>query len=82
MLKIEIEVTGMKCEHCEKRVNEVLKESFKAKSIKVDRTINKATIITPNDISDDDIKKAISQTNFQVGNITRAEAVRHGLSWK
>ena len=82
MKKIIISITGMKCEHCEKRVNEVIKNNFKVKSVKSDRTINTTTVITLDDISDEDLKKALAQTNFEVGEITHTEAVRSGLSWK
>ncbi len=71
MVKITIEIEGMKCPMCEAHTNDAIKKAFDVKSVVSSHKENKTVIIAENDISDEKIAKAVSSTGYKIGNITR-----------
>lgn len=82
MNKIVVEVTGMRCPMCEKHVNEIVKNNFDVKSVTSSHEKNETVIITPVEISDEELLKVLSTTGYTIGKIVRTDAKRVGLSWK
>lgn len=57
--KQEVLIEGMKCEHCEAHMEEALKKIEGVKSVKADRTKNRAVVSSKNGISEEDARKAV-----------------------
>ena len=79
MIKIVIEVEGMKCPRCEAHTNEAIKEAFEGVEVTSSHKENKTTILTETDIPDDKLREALSKTGYNVGDITREEAKKKGI---
>lgn len=82
MNKYVLEVTGMKCQMCEKHMNEEIKKSFKVKNVTSSHDNNEVVIITGENISEEDLRKVVSEAGYNLGNVKVEEASRHFLSWK
>ena len=63
--KIIVNIEGMSCSHCAKRVEEGLKKIENVKSVKVNLDKKNATVIYKNEIDVDDIKKSIEELDFK-----------------
>lgn len=79
MIKIIVEVEGMKCPMCEAHTNEAVKEAFNVAEVKSSHKDNKTTILTETDIPDEKIREALSKTGYTIGDITREEVKKKGL---
>lgn len=64
--KYIIQVDGMKCEHCSKRVSDELKKIEGIKSIKVDLNSKKVTISYKDKVDIDKIKHTILDLGYQI----------------
>ena len=79
MIKITVEVEGMKCPMCEKHTNDAIKEAFDVNSVSSSHKENKTEILTDTDIPDEKIIEAISKTGYTIGAITREEVKKTGF---
>ena len=79
MIKITIEVEGMKCPMCEAHTNDAIRESLNVADVKSSHKENKTTILTETDIPDEKIREALSKTGYTIGDITRDEVKKKGL---
>ena len=68
--KIKVNIEGMHCSHCAKRVEETLKNIDNIKSVKVNLDKKNATITYKNEINIDDIKKEIENLDFEFKGIS------------
>ncbi len=66
MGKIEIKVSGMKCEHCKKAVQKALLGIEGVDSVEIDLETGITQIDTSRDISLDEIRKAIKEAGYEV----------------
>ncbi len=79
MIKITVEVEGMKCPMCEAHTNDAVKEALDVKSVVSSHKENKTEITVENDIPDEKIIEALSKTGYTIGDITREEAKKQGF---
>lgn len=63
--KIIVNIDGMSCSHCAKRVEDALKEIDNVKSVKVNLDKKNATITYKNDIDIDIVKDKIDELDFK-----------------
>ena len=73
MIKIIIEVEGMKCPMCEKHTNEAINKLPNIKSVVSSHKENKTEIISETDIPDEVLKEALCKTGYSIGTISREE---------
>jgi copper chaperone CopZ len=79
MIKITIEVEGMKCPMCEAHTNEAVKQSLAVSDVSSSHKENKTTILTDIDIPDEKIREVIAKTGYTVGDISREEVKKKGF---
>ena len=79
MIKITIEIEGMKCPRCEAHTTDALTSAFNPKSVKASHKENKAEILTETDIPDEKLLEALAKTGYTVGDITREEVKESGF---
>ena len=68
--KMVINIEGMHCSHCTKRVEETLKNIDNIKSVKVSLENKSATIKYKGEINIEDIKKEIENIGFEFKGIS------------
>lgn len=61
--KQEVQIEGMKCEGCEKHMEEALMKIDGVKSVKASHTSNNAIVKSKDGISEEDAKKAVESCN-------------------
>lgn len=79
MIKITVEIEGMKCPMCEAHTNEAVRENLTVAEVKSSHKENKTTILTDTDIPDEKIREALLKTGYTIGEITREEVKKKGL---
>lgn len=71
MYEIDVQVSGMMCGMCEAHINEAVRKAFpKIKKVTSTRSKNQTVIISETELDEDTIRKAISETGYEVGTIT------------
>ena len=68
-IKKIVTIEGMMCNHCKNKVESSLKELENVTKVKVNLTNKKAEIYSNAVISDEDIKKTITNLGYQVTSI-------------
>ena len=68
-IKKIVTIEGMMCNHCKNKVESSLKELENVTKVKVNLANKKAEIYSNAVISDEDIKKTITNLGYQVTNI-------------
>ncbi len=68
-MNVQIKIEGMSCQHCVKRVEEALKDSFETNSVSVDLANNQAMVDFSNKVSEQQIKDVIEDVGYDVKEI-------------
>ena len=68
--KIIVNIEGMSCSHCAKRVEESLKKIKNVKSVKVNLDKKNSTVTYKSEINIDDIKREIENLDFEFKGIS------------
>ncbi len=79
MVKITINIEGMMCQMCEAHTNDAIRNAFKVKKVTSSAKANETVIVTENDISDEEIYKALEDTGYTILKITRESYEKKGL---
>lgn len=79
MIEIKVNVDGMMCSMCESHVNDAVRAAFKVREVASSRSKGETVIRTETDIPDEEIKRVIGATGYEVGAITRSESEKRGL---
>lgn len=79
MEKIILEIDGMMCGMCESHINDVIRKNFKIKKVSSSHSKNRTEIISEDKIDEDSLKKAISDTGYQVITIAYEPYVKKGF---
>ena len=79
MFKYTVKINGMRCSHCESRVNSALKENFDAKSVKVSKDDKEAVIISKNELDEAKIENVVKETGFEFVSISKEPYEKKGL---
>ncbi len=64
MKQITVGIDGMMCDMCAAHVNDQIRRCFKVESVKADRKKKQAVIVAENEISADDMKKALDEIGY------------------
>lgn len=73
MLQITVGVEGMQCPMCEAHVNEAVRNAFCVESVTVSHKKKSVTILTKNDIDEQELKSVIEETGYSAGTVEKAE---------
>ena len=65
-MKLEFDVEGMMCNHCEKRVKDSVSKVDGVKAVKADHKKGKVTVNTSKEVESDLIKNAIEEAGYKV----------------
>lgn len=79
MIKITVNVDGMMCGMCEAHVNDAVRKAFNVKKVTSSHTKKETVILTENDIDDQKLKDAISETGYEVLGVSREPYEKKGL---
>lgn len=69
MLKITLKIDGMMCGMCESHVNDEIRKSFAIKKVTSSYSKGKTEIITEEPITEDKLRKVISETGYTLVSI-------------
>ena len=64
MIKITMKIDGMMCGMCESHINDTIRKSFSVKKVTSSHSKGVTEVITESPISEEDLKKAISETGY------------------
>ncbi len=69
--QVSLKIDGMSCGMCEGKITENLKKTGKCSKISVSAKDKSASFETTSELSDGEIKKAVSDAGYKVTEITR-----------
>ena len=82
MLKITVGIEGMACGMCEAHINDAVRQNFSVKKVTSSHTKKQTVIIAENDISEQDLKKVIADTGYEVVSLSSEPYEKKGLLGK
>ena len=82
MNKIILKIDGMGCGACEAHVNKLIRMNFNIKKVTSSHIKNQTIIITPDNISEDEIRKVLDDTGYILLSYEQVEAKKSLFSWK
>jgi len=66
MKKVKLTILGMHCASCASNIEKSLKKVLGVKSVSVSSITNKALLEIDNNVSGEDLKKAVSKVGYKV----------------
>ena len=82
MIKITVGIEGMACGMCEAHINDAVRQAFSVKKVTSSHTKKQTIIITENDISEQELKKVIGNTGYEVVSVSSEPYEKKGLFGK
>ena len=79
MLKITLEVEGMRCGMCETHVNDVVRRMDGVKEVRSSHAKGRTEVIAEDGVNIELIKEAIAKQGYGVGRIETEPYVKRGL---
>ena len=79
MYEIILGVEGMRCGMCEAHVNEAIRGAFRVRKVTSSHTKGECTVISENDISDEELQNAVGKTGYTVLQINREPYEKKGF---
>ena len=79
MLKITLEVEGMRCGMCETHVNDVVRRVEGVKKVASSHAKGRTEVVAEDSVNIALIKEAIAKQGYGVGKVTREPYEKHGL---
>lgn len=70
MIKTTIEVNGMACGMCEAHVNDAVRKALGDVKVSSSHSKNRTEIVSEQPIDEEAVRKAITDTGYEVGNIS------------
>lgn len=80
MIKITLNIDGMMCGMCESHINDVIRKSFAVKKVTSSHSKGKTEIITEKPISEEELRKAISETGYTLVGMRTEAYEKKGFS--
>ena len=71
MIKITLNVEGMKCPKCEAHMNEAVKAAFKVKEVVSSHEKNETVIICKNDIAEESLREITAQAGYELKGVEK-----------
>lgn len=66
MIEITMKIEGMMCGMCEAHINDTVRKHFPVKKVTSSHRKGETTIVSEKDISDEALKKAMTETGYRV----------------
>ena len=82
MVKIILNIDGMKCAMCEVHIENEIRKNFKIKKVKASHKNNTAIIISEDDIKTEYLKNVIDKTGYRILGIEKKEVVKKFIFYK
>ena len=82
MFKITVGIEGMACGMCEAHINDAVRQNFSVKKVTSSHTKKQTVIITENGISEQELKKVIANTGYEVVSVSSEPYEKKGLFGK
>jgi copper chaperone CopZ len=79
MYKISVGIDGMMCSMCESHINKTVRDSFNVKKVTSSHSKNRTVIISEEDITESDLRKAINKTGYTVTSVSHEPYEKKGL---
>ncbi len=79
MWKVTVKVDGMMCGMCESHVNDAVRKAFQVKKVTSSHTKGETVIITEEQLGEDDIRKTIDDTGYQVLSVDQEPYEKKGF---
>ena len=80
MIKITLNIDGMMCGMCESHINDVIRKNFAVKKVTSSHSKGKTEIITEKPISEEELRKAISETGYTLVGMQSEPYEKKGFS--
>ena len=71
MWKYTVQVDGMMCGMCEAHTNDAVRKALPVKKISSSHTKKQTLVVTEDEIDEEVLRKAITDTGYYVGTITK-----------
>lgn len=82
MNKYILEVEGMRCGMCEMHVEDNVRKNMNIKKAKASRFKNNLVVISEENFVEEDFKKALESTGYQIKGFEKTEAKRKLFGWR
>jgi copper chaperone CopZ len=79
MNKITVKIGGMMCGMCESHVNDAIRKAFSVKKVTASHAKGEAVILTEENISEAQLRTAITPTGYEVQGVTVEPCEKKGL---
>ena len=79
MVKTTLQINGMACGMCESHVNEAIRNAFKVKKVNSSHSKNETVIISEEELPEDQIRKVIEPTGYELASVSSEAYVKKGL---
>lgn len=80
MIKIILKIDGMMCGMCESHINDTVRKNFMVKKVTSSHSKGKTEIITEKPISEEELRKAISETGYTLVDVQTESYEKKGFS--
>ena len=82
MNKFILGIDGMMCSMCEAHLQDAIRKSIKAESIKASHIKNNLVVITSQELSEDDFHKILDSTGYRITAFKKDVAVKKLFRWR
>ncbi len=79
MFKITLGIEGMACGMCEAHINDAIRNAFKVKKVTSSRAKKQTVIISPRELSGQELKDTIRNAGYEVVSISSEPYEKKGL---
>lgn len=79
MYKITVGIEGMACGMCEAHINDAVRSAFKVKKVTSSHTKNQTVIISESEISEQELKRIIAKTGYEIKSFVSEPYKKKGL---
>ncbi len=79
MTEITLKVNGMQCGMCEAHINDAVRRAFRVKKVSSSHSKGQTVIVTEEDIDDNDLRRVIGDSGYEVETVSRAQYEKKGL---
>lgn len=79
MKKVTVKIEGMMCGMCESHVNDEVRKNFNVSKVTSSHKKGECVILTEKELDEEQLKKVIEETGYQVLSIAQEEYKKKGL---
>lgn len=79
MIKTTLTIDGMMCGMCESHMNDAIRKTFDVKNVTSSHSKGETVIISENPLDEEKIKKAVSDTGYELTDINSEPYKKEGF---